>query len=309
MKKFFYAATCLSMILTACDKNVDDLKSPYTPGQQVTLTFTCADGESNNAVQPRAIQGLFSTDGGKTVMNCAWQLELGDNIYVSYGGKTETFTLLSVDGKVATCEGTMPEGWTKGEKFTVVAGVDPSVTTPPTSSDIDAGIDGIRRGYMRFEGEGTDINESITLSAAWSAMRVNVKFQPLASYAEDCQIFISQIAILNSSKETLYTYNCKNSLYADQSDGIKLVYSGGQSGDVSVNLTNVVNTGNYNAFIYKVTLDLSKCKRGTTGTPTTEQSVYAFQFYDDGSPKELQLDANKFLYQTSPATISMAFNE
>jgi len=317
----FYYSYFLILIVTlfvACNKSDDraNISTPYIEGEPVTLKLEAASSNVGSSAA-KYIVGPFNT----SYMDCQWEMQAGDVIYVTYNSITEEFVIKSVDGKTASCNGTMPAGWQPGNKFDVVAGVDPSVTTPPTTSDIDGSYDGIRRGYMRFEGSGTSIEgDAIKLTAAWSAMRVSIQFTP--SYdpialpgghsAEDMKVVVTKIEVLEQAEphKVMYSYICKTG----NNDNIIIEAPKSGTGFAGVNLTQIVapsdDDHNYNGFIYKIYVDKNQCGDSEV-EPVDKKDYYAFQFGewtgDQFEPQDLNLPANKFLLQSTPVDMAILF--
>jgi len=317
MKHCYLLPIAALFILMACNKSDDkiNLQAPYVEGQQVTLLFEAASSQISSSA--RHIVGPFNT----SYMDCQWEMEAGDIIYVSYGGTTEQFTIKSVDGKTATCEGQMPQGWQPGSTFNVVAGVEPTVMMPPTESDVDGSYDGIRRGYMRFVGSGTSIEgDAIKLTAAWSAMRISVQFTPTydpialpgGHSAENMKVVVTKVEILknNTSHDVLYSYTCKTG------SANNVIISAPQSGTgfAGVNLTHIIaptdEDHDYNGFIYKIYVDKNQCGDSEV-EPVVKKDYYAFQFGEwtgeEWEAQDVSIAANKFLLQSTPADLAIEF--
>jgi len=184
MKKIMlFAAACVA--LAACTKNVDTRSTangtPFEKGQKVTLTVTNP--------QTRATSELNNTTDA---IDFKW--EDGDQILVTVGGNSATFTVSKITGGGASAEfeGTMPGS---GTNFDVQF----PATTPDLTSQNYVEGEALPHDSMLAKAFGCTLDSPFSLSAQNATLRLDL-------YGTG--IKVTKIVVKQEGGSNTYTLDC-----------------------------------------------------------------------------------------------------
>ena len=185
MKKYLLCVI-VTILFVACD-STNDLGTPFTKGQEVTLTAVI--GEQQPQMLP-GMQRVSGKDSG-TEINLKW--DEGDQIKVIVGDKSAIFTLTSGAGSSnGSFTGIMPAD---GNNFRVEYPIsEPDISTQTYIKD------GFSNGLMKMVAENGTINGGFILKAQY----VLLGLQLVGNQT------LSRIVVTNPTDQKTYTLYCSN---------------------------------------------------------------------------------------------------
>jgi len=314
MKKSFLSVLITATLFVACN-NKDGNNAPdavYNDGDKIVLSVKMAsDGNENNS-PTRMISGTHNETWHNVGFEWKWEglediliIEPLDTTTAAQKAKRQTFTMTEYNPttQVATFEGTMPEGWTKGTPVRVVAG--DTQHTLPTSTPIVDMTGGIANNAMRFEDTISTIDQQIELNAVWGAYRFPVGAKVIwagtgsaPSYGTVFDFYFTTVEILQGSK-VLYTYTLNQE--------IQVPYN--NTTQQASYLLYIAKPGQYTDFTVRVSLDLSKCGTSAFEPVTDTPSSFSKTAYSDESTKAtITLVKNQYL-ETPQLLCTVSFKE
>ena len=185
MKKYLLCVVII-ILFVACD-STNDLGTPFTKGQEVTLTAVI--GEQQPQMLP-GMQRVSGKDSG-TKINLKW--DEGDQIKVIVGKESAIFTLTSGAGSSdGTFTGIMPAD---GNSFRVEYPIaEPDISTQTYIKD------GFSNGLMKMVAENGTIDDGFILKAQYALLGLQLTGNQT----------LGKIILTNLSDEQVYTLNCEN---------------------------------------------------------------------------------------------------
>ena len=185
MKKYLLCVI-VTILFVACD-STNDLGTPFTKGQEVTLTAVI--GEQRPQLLPGK-QRVSGKDSG-TEINLKW--DEGDQIKVIVGKESAIFTLTSGAGSSdGTFTGIMPAD---GNSFRVEYPIaEPDISTQTYIKD------GFSNGLMKMVAENGTIDGGFILKAQYALLGLQLTGNQT----------LGKIILTNLSDEQAYTLNCEN---------------------------------------------------------------------------------------------------
>ena len=177
------------LIFVSCTNKVE-VGTPFVEGQEVTLTASIVDSNSN-AKQMPGKQRVSGKDAGATI-DLTWNA--GDEILVSVGDKSAVFTLSSGENSSSgEFRGKMPAD---GSEYSVSYPVDYSDDVLTHQTYVE---DGFGNGLMKMSTrEAGTLDEGFTLSADNALL--GLKLQGDAN--------VSKIVLTNNDNQKAYTLDC-----------------------------------------------------------------------------------------------------
>ena len=185
MKKYLLCVV-ITILFVACD-STNDLGTPFTKGQEVTLIAVI--GEQQPQMLP-GMQRVSGKDSG-TKINLKW--DEGDQIKVIVGKESAIFTLTSGAGSSdGTFTGIMPAD---GNSFRVEYPIaEPDISTQTYIKD------GFSNGLMKMVAENGTIDDGFILKAQYALLGLQLTGNQT----------LGKIILTNLSDEQVYTLNCEN---------------------------------------------------------------------------------------------------
>ena len=185
MKKYLLCVI-VTILFVACD-STNDLGTPFTKGQEVTLTAVI--GEQQPQMLP-GMQRVSGKDSG-TEINLKW--DEGDQIKVIVGDKSAIFTLTSGAGSSnGSFTGIMPAD---GNNFRVEYPIsEPDISTQTYIKD------GFSNGLMKMVAENGTIDGGFILKAQHALLGLQLVGNQT----------LSRIVVTNPTDQKTYTLHCSN---------------------------------------------------------------------------------------------------
>ena len=185
MKKYLLCVV-ITILFVACD-STNDLGTPFTKGQEVTLTAII--GEQRPQLLPRK-QRVSGVDAGEAI-NLVWNE--GDQIKVIVEKESAIFTLTSGTGSSdGTFTGIMPAD---GNSFRVEYPIsEPDISTQTYIKD------GFSNGLMKMVAENGTIDGGFILKAQHALLGLQLMGNQT----------LSRIVVTNPTDQKTYTLNCSN---------------------------------------------------------------------------------------------------
>lgn len=185
MKKYLLCVV-ITILFVACD-STNDLGTPFTKGQEVTLIAVI--GEQQPQMLP-GMQRVSGKDSG-TEINLKW--DEGDQIKVIVGKESAIFTLTSGAGSSdGTFTGIMPADGTSFRVEYPIA--EPDISTQTYIKD------GFSNGLMKMVAENGTIDGGFILKAQHALLGLQLTGNQT----------LGKIILTNLSDEQAYTLNCEN---------------------------------------------------------------------------------------------------
>lgn len=185
MKKYLLCVV-ITILFVACD-STNDLGTPFTKGQEVTLIAVI--GEQQPQMLP-GMQRVSGKDSG-TEINLKW--DEGDQIKVIVGDKSAIFTLTSGAGSSdGTFTGIMPADGTSFHVEYPIA--EPDISTQTYIKD------GFSNGLMKMVAENGTIDGGFILKAQYALLGLQLTGNQT----------LGKIILKDLSGEQAYTLNCEN---------------------------------------------------------------------------------------------------
>ncbi len=185
MKKYLLCVI-VTILFVACE-STNDLGTPFTKGQEVTLTAVIDEQ------QPQMLPGMQRVSGkdSGTEINLKW--DEGDQIKVIVGKESAIFTLTSGAGSSdGTFTGIMPAD---GNSFRVEYPIaEPDISTQTYIKD------GFSNGLMKMVAENGTIDGGFILKAQYALLGLQLMGNQT----------LSRIVVTNPTDQKTYTLNCSN---------------------------------------------------------------------------------------------------
>ena len=206
MKKYLLCVI-VTILFVACD-STNDLGTPFTKGQEVTLTAVI--GEQQPQMLP-GMQRVSGKDSG-TEINLKW--DEGDQIKVIVGDKSAIFTLTSGAGSSdGTFTGIMPAD---GNSFRVEYPIaEPDISTQTYIKD------GFSNGLMKMVAENGTINGGFILKAQYALLGLQLMGNQT----------LSKIVVTNPTDKKTYTLHCSNVVLSNSPTLFYIVVPAGEWND------------------------------------------------------------------------------
>ena len=209
MKKYI-SFLLVAALFAACTPQ-NEVGTPFKAGQEVTLTAHMPNAGNNGAQQLPSKQRVSGKDTG-TQIDLTW--DTGDQIKVTVGDKSATFTLASGAGSAqATFTGTMPAD-----------GVTYSVQYPIAEPDLSVQTyleDGFGKGLMKMVADDGTIDDGFVLKAQHALLGLQLT-------GSDA---LGKIVLTNPADSKTYTLDCSGVTLTDEATLFYIVVPAGEWAD------------------------------------------------------------------------------